>query len=407
MRNRLSIFLIILTLFTLTMAPNVIDNKGTTVKAAYTNDDIYNMTEDIYDALIALQDWLDDFEDDLNDSLGYNGKNSSIFIDLKNLTGQVDNLSNQVNNLDYATLENLTIRLDIIDDIISNINDRLGYPMSDPDATIYDDLSYILDGLTYENDGTRFWLLKNVSGVPHLQILGQNQQLIADYQISMNSTFIDGLDGAVGDINSNTEIQADSIKDGQGGTYTLVLILLIIVLFFIAWKLYLKERFFPSNNSGFNKPSNEGFGKPSCFGDPNECNPDYNPNCASCRWLQKCQAACIRNDMNEENPSARGIDVERDGQGNIIALYDEGERINLPSCFGKEYDPQTNRDCQECAINDYCAEQLNKNMQNMQQRPVSIPPMQKQYKQQPPSRRITPARGAVGPSFGEDILQDF
>jgi hypothetical protein len=396
MGRKTSIFLMILMLMTLSMIPQSMN--GNIVRADPTNQELMDEMINIKNQMQGVEQNLTLLLNSIYLVIGYDGINSTIYADMMNLTNQIDSLN-------FSNIAELDARLDMLDDMISNINDRIGYPMSKPDATIYDDLSLILDGLTYNNNGVRYWALKNQSGVPYLQILGENQQLIANYQLSMNSTFLEELEDAQKSITSNANVQTQEIKESQGGTYMIALITLILILFFVAWKLYLKERFFPSSNPGFKKPANEGFGKPGCFGDPNECNPDINPNCSACKWLTKCKAACVRNEANGTGQTLSGLEAERDPQGNILAIYDEGERIDTPQCFGREYDPQTNRDCQECAINEFCAEQLNKNMQR-----VNIPPMRPSYQQQgmqQSGRRITPTRSTVGPSFGEDILQDF
>lgn len=396
MLKKTSIFLMILMLLTLSMIPQSMN--GNTVKADPTNQELMDKMINIQNQLQGVEQNLTELLEKISLAIGYVGTNESIYSDLQNLTNQIDNLN-------FTNLAELDARLDMLDDMLSNINDRIGYPLSKPDATIYEDLSLILDGLTYDNNGVRYWALKNLSGVPYLQILGENQQLIANYQLSLNATFLKELEDAQKSLSANAQAQTQEIKDSQGGTYMIALITLILILFFVAWKLYLKERFFPSANPGFKKPANEGFGKPGCFGDPNECNPDVNPNCSSCKWLTKCKAACVRNESGMSGLSMGGLDAERDAQGNIMAIYDEGERIDVPPCFGREYDPQTNKDCQECAINEFCEEQISKNMQR-----INIPPMKQNYQQPtipPQGRRITPTRTTVGPSFGEDILQDF
>ena len=378
MKRKTCVLFLVLTLVTLSTL------ISTTAKADPDLNDIMNKLISIEERLSAIEN-----------STGYN--------ETATLKQSISEIQNTLNELDFSNLNEVNDRLDMLDEYVRKINDRLGYPDSKPDSTVYNDISLLLDGLTYKKDGITYWLLKNITGTPNMQILAENQQLIANYQISMNNSLSKDITDAKEDVKSNTALIGIDIKDNQGGTYILALLTLLLIAFFIAWKLYLKEKFFPSSNPGFRKQTNEGFGRPGCFGDSNEFDPGNNPNCGSCKWINKCKIAVMRGDTGEQNMET-GLEVERDPGGNIKTIYDEGEVVDLPQCFGNEYDPQKNQDCRECAIGEYCAEQLTKNLQKR----INVPPMQQTYRAQTQSsRRIVPTRGAVGSTFGEDILDEF
>jgi hypothetical protein len=401
----------IIMLMSFTLAPQAIDQHQFFVKADQTDDLVnktYNNTQDISESINETQQMIIDLTNKITDLF----ENLTVRMDsnytelaslVNNVNNEIQNLDQSIQDLNFSGIEGLETRLDIIDDMVSDINDRLGYPTNKPDATLYDDLSLILDGLTYEGNGTRLWLLKNASGVPHLQILGKNQQTIADYQIKMNSSLQENINLKGNDVKQRIGVEANSVSNDIGGVGNLVIFLLILIGFFIAWKLFLKERFFPSVNPGgeFPNPDTGGYGKPSCFGDPNVVDPGENPNCASCKWLPKCQATAIRNSATEEPE----LVPEYDDKGNLIAIYDGGDQIDLPSCFGRECDPERKQDCRECAIVDICKNQTEKNMKNR----VNIPERPRRREQSFSQGGISrPSRKpSVGASFREDILDDF
>lgn len=388
MKRKICIFFLSMMLLTLAISTQVgaVDNEDLDEKL----DEVLDRLDDVVDFLAILEGRITDLEN----SIGYNATAT--------LREDMESLNAMLGNLNLTDLSELNVRLEQIETFVGRINMRLGYPMAKPEATIYDDLSYILSLLTYEENGLVLPILKNVTGSSNLKILAMNQQSIYDQQNASLSILSNKMDTSVDNILSNARTLAREIRDGQGGPFWIGVITLIIIAFFVAWKLFLKERFFSSNDTGYKKIDNQGFGKPSCFGDPNEFNPGYNPNCSPCKFINKCKAAVLRGDVGEQEAGS-SINAERDADGNITAIYDEGSPISVPQCFGREYDPETNRDCQECAINDYCEEQLQKTAE----RRINVPPMQQNYRAQTPPRRQTPARGAVGTTFGEDILNDF
>jgi ACT domain-containing protein len=388
MKRKICILFLSLMLFSLAMSTQVgaVENEDLDEKL----DIVLGRLDDVVDFIALLELRVIALEN----SIGYN--------ETATLRQDMDNLSSMLNNLNLTDLNEIDIRLEQIETFVGRINMRLGYPMSKPDATLYDDLSYILSLLTYEEDGIVLPILKNITGASNLKILALNQQSIYNQQNTSIAILTNTMDMHVDDIQNSARTLAQEIKDGQGGTYMVALLTLIVIMFLVSWKLYLKDKFFPDDGKNMRRPDDGGFGKPSCFGDPSEFNPGYNPNCSSCKWINKCKAVVLRGDVSDK--SERGtIEAEKDADGNIRAIYDEGNPIDIPQCFGKEYDPQTNKDCQECAINELCAEQLSNNLQKR----VNVPPMQQSYRVQTPPRRQVPARASVGTTFGEDILDAF
>jgi hypothetical protein len=318
----------------------------------------------------------------------------------------LQNLTSIESNMTILNITTLTTRLDIIDDMVTDMNRRLGYNISDPDATVYKDLSLILDGLSYEKDGIRYWLLKNVSGVPHLQILGENQQLLADYQLGMNSTFKSALEEAQSNINSHSDVKASDVQGGVSLLAEIIIVLIIILVAIVLWKFFVKEK--KDKESEFRERmemSKARTGRPKCFGDANQFDPEGNPNCGQCNWSGKCQSAVIRNTKQpkEIERPGEGIEVAYDGDGNVAQINDEGEQIELPECFGLEYNPRRNRDCRECAINEICGEQTAKSQGGK----IKIP-AQPQKRQQTQQRRSSSGLMMGSQTAGpEDILKDF
>jgi hypothetical protein len=325
-----------------------------------------------------------------------NGNTTSIRMILQNLTSIQSNMT-------ILNITTLTTRLDIIDDMVTDLNSRLGYNISNPDATVYKDLSLILDGLSYTNNGIRYWLLKNVSGVPHLQILGENQQLMADYQLSMNQTFLNNLEQATTDINLYSEQKSKDVQGSNGFLADIIIVLIIILIAIIIWKFFLKEKKDKEHEFRERMEMSKGHtGRPKCFGDSNQFDPETNQNCNQCNWIAKCQSAVVRNTKTKEiEKPGDGIETIYDDDGNITEITDEGETIEIPECFGVEFNPRKNRDCRDCAINEFCGEQTQKNIGGK----IKIP---QQPKKLTSSTRkasgLVMASQATGP---EDVLADF
>ena len=331
-------------------------------------------------------------------------------IAIGNSTGMrtiLNNLSDIQNNMTVLNITTLVTRLNIIDDMVTDLNHRLGYNISDPDASVYKDLSLILDGLSYEKDGVRYWLLKNVSGVPHLQIIGENQQLLADYQMGMNSTLTTALTDAQTNINSHSDEKASDVQGGVSLLAEIIIILLIVMFAVVAWKFFIKER--KDKEEGFRERmemSKAKTGRPRCFGDANQFDPEGNPNCGQCNWIGKCQTAVIRNTKSskEVERPGEGIEASYDDEGNITEIADEGEPIEMPECFGMEFNPRKNKDCRECAINQLCGEQTSKSQSGKIKIPAQPTKRQQTQQRRSPSGLTMGAQAAAGP---EDILKDF
>jgi len=320
-----------------------------------------------------------------------------IYDKLENITARMDSLNNStqqsieyinesIDDLNFSSVTTLQTRLEIIDDMVTQIDTRLGYPSSKPDANIYDDLSLILDGLTFENNGTRQWLLKNDSGRPYIQVLGENQQIIAEYQLTQTDAINTSIGNAQESILDKQNTRINDVLGAIGTNFWVIIVVLIIGIFFIAWKFFL-QNMFAQQTSGRpmqafgadGRPNLEGAGRPQCFGDPNKFDPGNDPDCVSCPWVGKCQTAVMRELPAEAGGRETAMEPKYDYNGNIVAILDEGQPIQLPGCFGREYDPN-NRDCQECAIKAFCSKQQQKNQQ------IQAPP-QPQPQQQSPAVR--------------------
>ena len=381
---------VIIGMLVLFSATTTLTKNSTTVRADPTLSDIMDGINQTITKLDTLRDIVMDI-----------GKGNST-----GMKAILENLTNITSNMNSLNITTITTRLNIIDDMVTDLNRRLGYNISDPDATVYKDLSLILDGLSYEKDGIRYWLLKNVSGVPHLQILGENQQLLADYQLGMNSTLQSALTDAQTNINSHSDIKASDVQGGVSLLAEIIIILLIILFVIVLWKFFVKEK--KDKQSEFRERmemSKARTGRPKCFGDPNQFDPEGNPNCGQCNWTGKCQSAVIRNtkQSKEIEKPGEGIEASYDEDGNIAQITDEGESIELPECFGLEFNPRKNRDCRDCAINELCGEQMAKSQGGKIKIPAQ-PAKRQQAQQRRSSSGLVMGSQAAGP---EDILKDY
>jgi hypothetical protein len=355
-------------------------------------------TQELMDYLVGLNSKLD------NITVKIDALNSSVVTAFYYVNGSI-------NDINFTGVNSLSTDLEIISHELADIQKRLGYPITKPDASIYDDLTFILDGLTYQTQGGVKWLLKNDTGYPYMTVLGENQRYIAEYQLNQTSILKKEVGTATTEIKANTNAAKNDILGSIGSNFYLLIIVLIIALFLLAWKFYLQQRF-AQKTSGrplnrFNadgRPNFEGSGRPACFGDQNKFDPGNSPDCVSCPYVNKCQTAIVRDlPMDGEEPQGMSAAMKPryDYAGNIVAVFDAGQPINLPACFGKEYD-QNNADCQECAVNTFCAEQ--------QQRPknIAVPPQPKMARQQQNNRRGSAGRQwQVQGRSTPNILSDF
>lgn len=341
--------------------------------------------------------------------------------ELDNITAQIDQMNNNttdnmqylnesINDINFTGVNNLGTDLEIISHELADIQERLGYPMTEPNATVYDDLTLILEGLTYESGGSVQWLLKNDTGYPYIQVLGQNQEVIAEYQVNQTETLTNEIQESESDVKSKMGTEISAALGSIGTNFWLLVVLLIIALFLLAWKFFLQSMFAqqasssgrPMQMMGDNgRPNFDGSGRPACFGDPNKFDPGNDPDCVSCPWVQKCQTALLRDMPEEGGQPMTTMKPKYDYAGNIVAILDDGQPIQLPGCFGREFDPN-NQDCQECAINSFCAQQQQKNQQ------IQVPPQpQSRSRQQPMGRRGSNPQPQGTAQAGSGILNEF
>lgn len=339
---------------------------------------------------------------------------------IDNITIHIEALDNQtadnfedinetLNNVNFTGVTNLGTDLEIISHELADIQERLGYPMNEPNATIYDDLTLLLEGLTYEDGGSVQWILKNDTGQSQIVVLRDNQLQLGNNQVHLQNRTEDieeTIEESEGDVKSAIRSNIDEVLGSNGTNLALLVVLLIIGLFFIAWKFFLQQRFAvetagrPTQQfTPEGRPNIEGAGRPACYGDANKFDPGNDPDCVSCPWVNKCQATILRNSENE--PEQSGFDPKYDYNGNIVAILSEGQPIQLPPCFGKDFD-RGNRDCQQCAIAEMCMQQQQKNKQ------IQAPP-QPTADQQMPSRNISRRGAPIGNSAAgsDDILSQF
>ena len=354
--------------------------------------DLVSIYDDISDVTTAL--------DGLLDLLGegnFTADNATLYDKLEIIKASIDGLE-LGSGFDNATIEQ---RLNQIDDDLIRIEDTLGYSNLDVDNyNLRSDLENIRSGLIYTVGEEDRWLLKNSSGFPSIAIIGENQVALADKMDNNTIALLEEMGYTVTTLEGSTGAAINSATSGIGSTYTLALICVILLLFWIAWSLFLKPRFFPSfgetGGSSYPPPSSmsSNSGRPECFGDSNTFNLQMNPNCPSCSWVNKCEAATVRG----QTPS---IEVKYDAEGNVAQVYDEGDPVQLPSCFGEEFN-MANVDCAECLVNEICAQQLKRNAQQ-----INIPQMPQQPFGQPRQTQQQPSQFAQQAASPESILNDY
>jgi hypothetical protein len=287
--------------------------------------------------------------------------------------------------------------------------------MTEPNATIYDDLTLLLEGLTYESGGSVQWLLKNDTGHPYIQILGENQVTLNENLDNKTKTLQDELqddiENSKEDILSRINTKTTEVLGSVGTNFWIIIILLIIGIFFLAWKFFLQQRFAvqasgrPMQSFGPDgRPNIDNSGRPSCFGDANKFDPGNDPDCVSCPWLQKCQTAIIRETQMGGGAPMTNLEPRYDYAGNIIAIMDDGQPMKLYGCFGREYDPN-NPDCQECVVQQFCAEQKQKNQQI--QAPPQPQPMQGRSNMPTGRRGRSPQMQTTSGQQSMDIMNEF
>jgi hypothetical protein len=321
-----------------------------------------------------------------------------------NLFKEILEIQHNISDLNFSTDNtSLVFRLDMIENALETLTLRMGYnESSNPNVfNVKADFDRLYNALYFTEDGLHFFpVLKDSSGKNTLKTIGDNQIALGN----KSDNIVAKIDTATEDINDHASAQAGILSSNIGGVNTFVIIILILLIIFLLWVAVIKPRYFPS----YGEPPKSEFegappwyravepatGRPTCFGDENTFNPEQDKQCQKCQWMNKCEATVMR----RETPD---LEIKRDVKGNVVEITDDGEPIELPGCFGKEFDP-SNPDCMDCLVNKHCTEQLEMNRQMPQ---ITIPPMrpQRQQQPQPTGQRV---RGAAGLS-AESVLGDF
>jgi hypothetical protein len=319
-----------------------------------------------------------------------------------NLFNEILEIQHNINDLNFSTDNtSLIFRLDMIENALETLTLRMGYnESSNPNVfNIKADFDRLYNALYFTEDGLHFFpVLKDSSGKNTLKTIGDNQIALGN----KSDNIVTKINTATEDINDHTSAQAGILSSNIGGVNTFVLIILILLIIFLLWVAVIRPRYFPF----YGQPPKSEFegappwyravepatGRPTCFGDENTFNPGQDKQCQKCQWMNKCEATVMR----RETPD---LEVRRDVKGSVVEITDDGEPIELPGCFGKEFD-QENPDCMDCLVNKHCIEQLELNRQMPQ---ITIPPMKQQRQQQQPGVRQRSTSGISA----ESVLGDF